>query len=180
MTTRKLLQQDDLALLFSKLKYFKKSNKFLAYTLEDIKKLPFKKVTDFVDYFAENRIIEGIAFLTGYSVNKILNSNSKSFIYFLNFIYLELEVIGKLNERLNTVKDELIVDDAIYSSGIERLNKYKTFGVVDELAKGCVSNYNAIYSTPYEVIITKLLRDAEKEVVQQNYETYLKQKNGRN
>ncbi len=159
-----------------KKQYYKKSNEFLGFVIEDFQELSYEFVNDIRDKINTTPLNEFIKFVTGCSDKEFLSASDSDFFYFFNWLVTEIEKTIKLEEHLGSLKSDYDTQDGVLvQAGVERLNKYGVFGVVDELSNGDLTKHDEILKRPYSYILTKLFRDKEKSIVQENVNGILKQ-----
>lgn len=163
--------EKDITEVFQACKYFKKQNWLIDYKCKSLQDEGYLKVNEFRELLSENDFIGAISKLTGINEAVLIKTKITDVFYFFSFLLEELEVIIKTENYINSLQSDYPSDEeGLYEqAGVERLNKFSYYNVIDELAFNDITKHKEIGEKTYKEILTKLLRDKDLKIIRENY-----------
>lgn len=89
------------------------------------------------------------------------------YLYFICWIKDELQIISNLERDYLSNKD---IDIDLSKAGIDALNKFGDLNVLDTLASGDITKYEAIKKMPYSLIFDKQYKTLTENEIQKRYQ----------
>lgn len=167
---------DDLDAIIRNVKYLKKSNFFNKQKYKPFNQQPYGKIMEFRDLISTKGITKAVAYFTKSKEKKVLSQDVKHFFYFVAWLYSEIKSVEKMEAHLSNLDSNESNQGKLQEAGIDVLNKYGYFGVLDELSNGNPIIYDIYAKKPFEYVFTKLMRDKEKSLVMSRYNDIITKK----
>jgi hypothetical protein len=137
--------------------------------------LSYWKVLSARKYYNEGNVQYLISLLLGIGGVELMRMDYKPFMYFLKWVEVQLERIGKLEEHLNKTEDEDFEQNAkLEAAGIVEMQKFEELNVIRELAD--YLDEEKVYQRSYKSVYTELLRNKTKARIQKRYQELSKPK----
>lgn len=143
---------------------------------KSITKLKYSVVIEIKELITQGNILDVMMLLLGWikpiEIDELMKAEHTDFVYFSKWLEDELK-------KLDTLERNLIVecDEDLKEAGVDRMQKYGAYNIIDGLADGNILNWNSIMSLPYDEVYTKLLKNKDENIIRENLTVIKNRKN---